>query len=111
MFCVGYGIYTRELCIFRNQYKTLDNLFSPDPAVSFADIQASHREIHIMQYFVAFHLGVCHFFSNGCVQMGQMDFISCISFRFFAKIFGKRFTYHTSQVYMRISYHCFCILL
>ena len=44
----------------------------------------------------AFHLGVCHFFSNGCVQMGQTDFISCISFRFFCKIIWEIF--HLSHV-------------
>ena len=52
MFCVGYGIYTREViqcfvlimeyirgsrapeCIFHNKHITLYYLFSPDPAVS-----------------------------------------------------------------------------
>ena len=85
-----------NLYIFRNQHKTLDNLFSPDPAVSFADTQASHHEINIMSYFVAFHLGVCHFFSTGCVQMGLMDIISCNSFRLFCKNIWEIF--HLSNV-------------
>ena len=48
MFCVGYEIYTSgaPACIFHNKHKTLYNLFSPDPAVSYvADTQASHPEI------------------------------------------------------------------
>ena len=36
-------------CIFHNQHKTLYNLFSPDPAVSYvADTQASHHEMYIL---------------------------------------------------------------
>ena len=51
--CVGYGIYTREpnprVYIFHNQHKTLYNIFSPDPTVSFvADKQVSPRKIYTL---------------------------------------------------------------
>ena len=44
-------------CIFQNQYKTLYNLFSPDPAVfCVSNKQVSYREIHtlysILLYFI-----------------------------------------------------------
>ena len=53
MFCVGYGIYTREL------HKTLYYLFSPGPAVScVGDKPVSHHEIYtlcsILQHFSDF---------------------------------------------------------
>ena len=60
MFCVGYGtirgIRAPE-CIFRNQHKTLYNLFSTDPDVScVCDKLVSHPEIYtlssILLYFI-----------------------------------------------------------
>ena len=64
-------------CIFHNKHKTLYNLFSPDPAV--ACVGFTSWNVHIMYHFVAFCLGVFHFFlSRGWVHMGQMDFISSI---------------------------------
>ena len=68
MFCVGYGIYTRE------QIFQVYQLF---PILLKCRLYIVKNTYHVV--FAAFHLGVCHFtFSHGCVQMGQMNFISSI---------------------------------
>ena len=72
---------------FITNNKTLYNLFVPDPAAScVADKQISHREIYTLCSISAFHLRDCRFFlRNGCVHMGQVDFISSIFVRFFSQ--------------------------
>ena len=86
-------------CIFHNRHKTLNNLFSLNPAVScVADKPASHCELYTsFSILLHFHLGVCHFFfSHGCVYMGQRDFISSIFVKIVFKIILEVF--HKSHV-------------
>ena len=68
-------------CIFHNQHKTLYNL-----------------SIHVVFYCIS--LGVCYlFFSHGCVQMGQMDYISSILFKI-CKVIWEIFHWsHVTYVY------------
>ena len=101
--------YIRE-CIFHNKHKTLYNLFSPDPAVSCVDFISWNA--HIMKHFAALRLRVSHFyFSQGRVQMGQMDLISSIFVRFFfSKLSWKHFIDHTLQMYRLIIPHGLWIL-
>ena len=112
MFCVCYGIYTRERSspsvYFINNtkhcitYLALTQLF---PVL-----------VHILK--CTYYAACCcisfrnshFFFSHGCVHMGQMDFISSIFVRFFfSKLSGKHFIDHTLQMYRLISLQCLCI--
>ena len=111
MFCVGYGIYTREwssrlYSTCRNQHKKLYHQFSPSPAVScVADMPVSHLEI---KYYFAFY----------CISFRSLSFLfkpwmrsdGRIGLNYFSKLSGKHYAAHTLQMYMLISPHCLCTL-
>ena len=55
-------------CIFHNQHKTLYNLFSPDPAVSFVcDKLVTHHEIYTLCSILL------HFFKESVISFLAMD--------------------------------------
>ena len=93
-------------CIFHNQHKTLYNLFSPDPAVSYVrDKLVTHREIFTLCSILL------HFFQESLIYFLDLDAFTWILlavFFLFQNYLG--ITDHTLQMYMLISPHCLCIL-
>ena len=94
MFCVGYGIYTRE----HNQHNKLYNLFSTDPAVScVADKQVSHHEIYtlcsILMHFILVSVISC--LAMDAFTWDKWILLAAFLLEFFSKLSGKHFTDHT----------------
>ena len=93
MFCVGYGIYTRE------QSSRVYFITNTEHCITYLALtQRIPVLVHILKcthnvVFCCISFRVSHFFfSHGCVYMGQMDFVSSIFVRFFFfKIIWKVF--------------------
>ena len=107
--CWLWNIYEGAELIFHNKHKTLYNLFSPDPAVSCVGFTSWN--VHSMKHFVAFRLGVSHFFlALDAFTWDNWILLAAFLWDFFPKLSGKHFIDHALQMDRLISPYCLCIL-